>query len=34
MRVYQQAHSHEKGAKQHFHFRLADEKVSAQLTGY
>jgi prolyl-tRNA editing enzyme YbaK/EbsC (Cys-tRNA(Pro) deacylase) len=34
IRVWQQNHSHNKASKQHFHFRLADENVSAQLTGY
>lgn len=34
MRVWQQAHAHEKASKQYFHYRLADEKVSAELTGY
>lgn len=32
--MYQQSHSPEKAAKQYFHFRLADEQVSAELSGY
>lgn len=34
MRLWQQNHSHEKASKQYFHFRLAEESISSELTGY
>lgn len=34
IRIWQQNHAQEKASKQYFHYRLADEAESAQLTGY
>jgi len=31
---YQNANAQEKAGKQHFHYRLVDDKESAELTGY
>ena len=34
MKLYQNGHSNDKASRANFHFRLVDERISNEITGY
>ena len=34
MKLYQHKHSQDKAGKQHYHYRLVEQAVSTEMTGY